>query len=103
MKLEQRSAILALMVLPIFVLLVVGMTALALARSQRLAPWFLLIGAPVFGVLWLLGRLRVPWPDLGMWSVFVLNPYLLVSLSFTLMIAGGIGMAVRIARRLRGP
>jgi uncharacterized membrane protein YgdD (TMEM256/DUF423 family) len=91
------------MVLPVFVLLVVSMTALALARSQRLAPWLLLIGTPLYGGLWLMGRLRIPWPDLGLWSVFVLNPYLLVSISFVLMIAGWIGMAVQIARRLRGP
>jgi hypothetical protein len=91
------------MMAPIFVPLVVGMTASALAWSQRLAPWFLLVGTPLFGGLWLLGRLRIPWPDLGMWTVFILNPYLLVSLSCILMIAAGIGTAVRIARRLRGP
>jgi hypothetical protein len=88
------------MVAPIFVLLLAGMTALALARSQRLAPWFLLVGAPLCAGLWLLGRLRIPWPDLGLWTGFVLNPYLLVTLSFVLVIAGAIGTAVRIGRRL---
>jgi len=87
------------MVAPLFVLLVAGATALALARSQRLAPWFLLVGGLLLGGLWLLGQLRIPWPDLGLWTVFVLNPYLLITLSFVLVTAGAIGMAIRIARR----
>jgi hypothetical protein len=84
-----------LLLLPI----VAGATALALANAQRLAPWFLAVGALLLGGLWLLGRLRIPWPDLGFWTLFVLNPYLLVTFSFVLVIAGGIGTAVRIARR----
>lgn len=87
------------MVTPIFILLVAGATVLALARSQRLAPWFLLVGALLLGGLWQLGRLRIPWPDLGLWTVFVLNPYLLITLSFVLVAAGTIGTGVRIARR----
>ena len=87
------------MVLGVFLLLVVGMTALALGRSQRLAPWFLAVGGLFLGGLWLLGRLRIPWPDLGLWTAFVLNPYLLVTLSFALLIAGAIGTAWRFARR----
>jgi hypothetical protein len=86
-------------VAPIFAILVAGATVLALARSQRLAPWFLLVGALLLGGLWLLGRLRMPWPDLGPWTVLVLNPYLLATLSLVLVTAGAIGTAVRIARR----
>jgi hypothetical protein len=91
------------MVTPIFLLLVAGATALAVARSQRLAPWFLIIGALLLGGLWLLGRLRIPWPDLGLWTVFVLNPYLLITLSFVLVTAGAIGTTIRIARRFVRP
>ena len=76
---------------------------LALANAQRLAPWFLGAGADLFGFLWLLGQLRVPWPDLGGWTIFVLNPYLLVTLSFVLLIAGGIGTLVKFARMARNP
>ena len=89
------------MVAPIFLVVAAGATWLALARDQRLAPWFLGLGALLFGSLWLLGRLRIPWPDLGLWTVSILNPYLLVTLSFTLLIAGGIGTAVRLARATR--
>jgi hypothetical protein len=91
------------MVTPIFLLLVAGATALAVARSQRLAPWFFIIGALLLGGLWLLGRLRIPWPDLGLWTVFVLNPYLLITLSFVLVTAGAIGTAISIARRFVRP
>ena len=87
------------MVSLIFVSVVAGVTVLTLARSQRLAPWFLLVGALLLGGLWLLGRLRIPWPDLGLWTVFVLNPYLLVTLSMVLVTAGAIGTGVSIARR----
>jgi hypothetical protein len=87
------------MVAPIFFVVVAGVTVLALKGSQRLAPWFLLLGVLLFGSLWLLGILRIPWPDLGPWTVFVLNPYLFVTLSFVLMIAGAIGTVVRVARR----
>ena len=87
------------MVVPIFLVLVAGATVLALRESQRLAPWFLLAGVLLFGSLWLMGQLRIPWPDLGPWAVFVLNPYLYATLSFVLMIAGAIGTAVKIARR----
>jgi hypothetical protein len=89
------------MVAFLFALMVVGATALALVRSQRLAPWFLLIGAPLLGGLWLLGRLRIPWPDLGLWTLFILNPYLLVTLSSVLVVAGAIGTAVRLTHRFR--
>jgi hypothetical protein len=64
---------------------------LALDRSQRLAPWFLAVGGPLAGGLWLLGRLRVPWPDVGLWTVYVLNPYLLVPLSSVLVAADVLG------------
>ena len=87
------------MVAPIFFVFVAGATIFALRGSQRLAPWFLLVGVLLFGGLWLLGILRIPWPDLGLWTVFVLNPYLLITLSFVLMIAGTIGTVVRLARR----
>jgi hypothetical protein len=76
------------MVAPFFLALVAGATILALRGSQRLAPWFCVAGALLFGSLWLLGALRIPWPDLGLWTVYVLNPYLYATLSFVLMIAG---------------
>ena len=34
--------------------------------------------------------------DLGLWTVFVLNPYLLLTLSFALLVGGGLGMLVRL-------
>ena len=89
------------MVTVLFILSVAGATALTLGWSQRLAPWFLLAGALLLGGLWLLGRLRIPWPDLGMWTVFILNPYLLVTLALVLTTAGAIGTAVRLAGRFR--
>lgn len=89
------------MFVPIFFVLVAGATVLALRESQRLAPWFLLVGLLLFGGLWLMGQLRIPWPDLGLWTVFVLNPYLYVTLSFVLMIGGAIGTAVKIVHRFR--
>jgi hypothetical protein len=87
------------MVAPIFFVLVAGATVLALRGSQRLAPWFLLVGVLPVGSFWLLGVLRIPWPDLGPWTVFVLNPYLLITISYVLLIAGAIGTTVKIARR----
>jgi len=89
------------MVLPIFFVVVAGATVLALRESQRLAPWFLLVGLLLFGGLLLMGQLRISWPDLGLWTAFVLNPYLYVTLSFVLMIAGAIGTSVKIAVRFR--
>jgi uncharacterized membrane protein len=73
---------------------------LAADRAQRLAPWFLAIGVTLAGSLWLMGRLRVPWPELGPWTVVVLNPYLLVSVAFVLVAAGLLGTTLRI---IRGP
>ena len=61
---------------PFFALLVAGATWLVVAKTPRLAPWFLCFGALLFGFLWLLGQLRIPWPDLGVPTVFLLNPYL---------------------------
>ena len=84
-------------------LVTAGATALALFRGQRLAPWFLAIGVPLCGGLWLLGVLRVPWPDLGVWTKYPLNPYLLVTLSFILVAAGLIGTAVRVIRAVTRP
>lgn len=88
------------MALLLFVLLAVVATRVALARSQALAPWFLATGLGLVGAMYLLGRFRVPWPDFGLWTVFLLNPYLLLTLGFTLTVGGGIGVAVTIVRRL---
>ena len=90
------------MVAPLFALLVAGATWLVVARNPRLGPWCLGVGALLFGFLWLLGQLRIPWPNFGVPIIFVLNPYLVASLSFVLLIAGGIGTVVKIARILRG-
>ena len=90
------------MVAPFFALLVAGATWLVVARTPRLAPWFLGLGALLFGFLWLLGQLRIPWPNFGVPIIFVLNPSLVATLSFVLLIAGGIGTVVKIARILRG-
>lgn len=87
----------------VVLLVTVGVAALALGWLQRLAPWFLVVGVPLCGGLWLLGVLRVPWPDLGLWTKYPLNPYLLVTLSFSLVAAGLLGTAVRVVRRLTGP
>ncbi len=84
------------MVLPVALLLFAVSTWLAVRQGQRLAPWFLGAGAGIVGVLWLMGRLRIPWPDLGLWTVFVLNPYLLLTLGFALLVGGGLGMLVRL-------
>lgn len=59
------GAIIPAMVALAFVRVVAGATVLALARSQRLAPWFLLAGTLLIGGLWSLGRLRIPWPAAG--------------------------------------
>jgi len=86
---------------PFFALLVAGATWLVVAKAPRLAPWFLGLGALLFGFFWLLGQLRIPWPDLGMPTVLLVNPYLLATLSFTLLLAGAIGTIVRVVRRAR--
>lgn len=79
-------------------ILIVLVTLLALASSQRWAPWLLLVGLGLFGSLWLLGRLRIPWPNVPAPYVLVLNPYLLIVLSFALIVAGTVGVAVRLLR-----
>lgn len=89
------------MVLIGLLVLTVLVTPLGLARSQRWAPWLLGAGAALFGALWLMGRLRIPWPDLGLWAVFVLNPYLFLTLSYVLIVAGAVGTAVKLVRRWR--
>lgn len=81
--------------------MVAGATVLAPARSRRLAPWFLLAGTLLLSSLWSLGWLRIPWPDLGVWTAFVLNPYLLATLSLVLMTVGAIGTIARFAGRFR--
>lgn len=79
-------------------ILIVSATLLALARSQRWAPWLLLTGLGLFGALWLLGRLGIPWPNLTAPYVIVLNPYLLLTLSLVLTVGGAVGVAVRLLR-----
>ncbi len=86
------------MVLPVALLLFAVSAWLAVRRGQRLALWFLGAGAGIVGALWLMGQLRIPWPDFGLWTVFVLNPYLLLTLGFTLLVGGGVGVLVRLVR-----
>jgi hypothetical protein len=90
------------MVLPVTLLLFAVATWLAVDRGQRLAPWLLGAGAGIVGALWLMGRLRIPWPDFGLWTVFVLNPYLLVTLGFALLVGGGVGVVVCLVRGALG-
>lgn len=83
----------------ILLIAVAGGILFTLTRGQRWAPWFLALGVLMFSTLWLMGRWRIPWPDLGLWAVFVLNPYLFLTLSFVLMVAGLVGTAANVLRR----
>ncbi len=86
------------MAMAVALILIVAATLLALGWRQRCAPWFLGAGLGFLGSLRVMARLGIAWPDLGMWSL-VLNPYLIVTLAFVLVIAGAVGVTVRLFRR----
>lgn len=79
------------MVLPVVLLLVIPLAWLT-ARSWRWAVGQALAGAVILGLLFLMGRLRIAWPDFGFPLAMLLNPYLLVILGYLLTIAGAIGL-----------
>jgi hypothetical protein len=84
--------------LVVFLVLLLAVTALALGQAQRWAATLLVLGLGLLGVLWLLVRLQITLPDLGVWTVLVLNPYLYVSLAFALALGGGVGTVTRTLR-----
>lgn len=81
----------------ILLVLLVGVTLLALARGQRLAPWFLGVGVGLLGLFWIMNRYRIAWPNVPA-TVLFLNPYFLVTLAFVLVAAGSIGVCYRLMR-----
>lgn len=79
------------MVLPVFLLLAIPLAWLA-ARSWRWAVGQTLTGAAILGALFAMGKLRIVWPDFGFPLALVLNPYLVLTLGYLLVIAGAIGL-----------
>jgi hypothetical protein len=79
----------------------VALLAALLSRSARAGRWCLATGLLLLALLYAMGRLRIPWPDLGRSTVFVLSPYLLVTLGYLLAAAGALALLLR--RMRRGP
>lgn len=80
----------------------VGLVALVLHRVPRTAAWCVAIGGALFATLYGMGRLGIVWPDPGPRAVFLLNPYLFLTLSYVLVAGGTVALVVRWARRWLG-
>jgi hypothetical protein len=80
----------------------VGLLGWWLYRSAHAAWWCLAAGSALFAVLYGMGRLRIPWPELGLgrWGVFFFNPYLFLTLAYLLILGGAFALLARGIRRL---
>ena len=85
------------MVVPIIVVLVIPLAWLA-SRSWRWAIGQAIAGFLIVMVLYVMGVLGFVWPDMGLPLALLLNPYLVVTVGYLLLIAGAIGL-IAAARR----
>ena len=77
----------------------IALLALRLHRSRHAGWRCLAVGLLLFATLYGMRRFRIAWPDLGRWTVFPLNPYLILSAAYLLIGGGARAVLLRWARR----